>query len=274
MKVHIWCPRASASAVALRDALINNGTTCYKSRADLPHDAQMRRMLRRVVADDLWVNWGAPPGFIIGCKQLNAVKVYADKADQLIKLAEAGVPVPEVFTEPGEGRIGRSANHQGGNDLLRGGGHVYYTQKLNIDREFRIHVFNGLSIRAGMKVPRPDFCRRVDARYACDQCGYPHAEARFDGENQLLPHGPHPWVRSYDGGWKLDYGENSRRYITNTIRDAAKRAVTALKLDFGAVDVGLVAGRPVILEVNLAPGLDVGPSVDAYVRHILRCATR
>lgn len=238
-KVHIWCPRASSSAVALRDALIDNGTLCYKSKANQADNVRIPRMLRRVEPNDLWINWGPPSDFTPNCKQLNATKTYTNKADQLIKLAEAGVLVPEVYTGPGEGRIGRSANHQGGTDLLRGGGRDYYTQKLNITREFRVHVFNGLSIRAGMKVPRTE--------------------------------NPHPWIRSYDGGWKLDYGHNSNAHVTNAIRTIAKQAVAALKLDFGAVDVGLVGNRPVVLEVNLAPGLDEGPSVDAYVRHILQC---
>lgn len=238
-KVHIWCPRASSSAVALRDALIDNGTLCYKSRIG---PESIRRMVRRVEPDDLWVNWGPPTIARILCKQLNAIKAYANKADQLIKLAEAGVLVPEVFVTPGEGRIGRSANHQGGTDLLRGGGRDYYTQRLNITREFRVHVFNGLSIRAGMKVPRTE--------------------------------NPHPWIRSYDSGWKLDYGRDSNVQVTNAVRTIAKQAVAALKLDFGAVDVGLVGNRPVVLEVNLAPGLDEGPSVDAYVRHILQSANQ
>jgi glutathione synthase/RimK-type ligase-like ATP-grasp enzyme len=39
------------------------------------------------------------------------------------------------------------------------------------------------------------------------------------------------------------------------IREAAKQAVAAVELDFGAVDVLLKDGRPYVLEVNSAPGL-------------------
>jgi glutathione synthase/RimK-type ligase-like ATP-grasp enzyme len=68
---------------------------------------------------------------------------------------------------------------------------------------------------------------------------------------------PHEWIRSYDGGWKLDYGTLCQEKIRQAIRDAARRAVDALGLDFGAVDVArLIGGETVVLEVNRAPGME------------------
>lgn len=241
MSIHIWCPRASESAIKLRDSIRAAGVDCYKTRADQQY---LRTFVRRAGTGDLWINWGKPPlpAFTPreGVRFLNQPPQYAwNKRNQLIQLAQHGVPCPEVFDAPGDGRVGRSNYHQEGRDILSNTGHDYWTQRLNLSREVRVHVFNGLSIRAGVKIPR-------------------------------IPE-PHPWVRSYSGGWRIDYGVANHRYITAEQRELAKRAVAALGLNFGAVDIGITADRRLaVLEVNLAPGLDEGPSIAAYTRHILR----
>lgn len=237
-KIHIWCTRASDSACSIRDGIREAGIECNKTRPVMT-PKKLGAFIRNITPGDLIVNWGdAIPLQVEGAIVLNNHKKIS-KRTQLLNLAIGGILVPEVYDGPGEGRIGRSNNHQGGTDLLGNYGCDYYTQKLNITREFRVHVFRELSIRAGVKVPRTTT--------------------------------PHPWIRSYEGGWKLDYGAEQHKFVKKSVRDIAKRAVTALGLDFGAVDVGMVGNVPVVLEVNLAPGLDEGPSVDAYVRHIVGC---
>ena len=134
----------------------------------------------------------------------------------------------------------RRNNHIGGSDLLQGGGGIfipdYYSRKENIVEEYRLHIFRGKSIRAGVKVPRED------------------SET-------------HEWIRSFDAGWRIQYdGFKSRREM----RDLASSAVTALGLDFGAVDLGrLDTGELIVLEVNRAPGIE-GGSVEAYVGGVKR----
>jgi hypothetical protein len=242
MTVHIWCPRASDSALQLRDGIRAVGITAYKSAVSTDVQsidvAADRRFIRRVVPGDVWLNWG--PGFCHkeGVISLNGYRngVQPNKYNQLIELAQGGVLCPEVYDTPGTGRIGRSFKHQSGRDLLNNSGRDYYTQKLPFVRECRIHIFQGKSIHAGLKVPR-------------------------------IPN-PHEWIRSYDAGWKIDYTQAHR--IKQDRRELAKRAVDTLGLDFGAVDIGIVAdGRAVVIEVNTAPGLE-GSSVDAYVRQIVR----
>lgn len=228
MTVCIVNPRPSESARALVRGIREAGAPC----------ARIKQHIRRVSPGDLLVYWGADPiPHPANVRTLNE-KVRINKRQQLLCLYGAGINVPELYDAPGPGRIGRTYRHVGGEDILLNHPPHYWTQKLEIDREFRIHVFRGMSIRAGVKVPRPNV--------------------------QV-----HPWVRSYTGGWRLDYGAACQRTLVKGVRSIAKRAVAALGLDFGAVDVGLVRNAPVVLEVNLAPGLDEGPSVDAYVRHIL-----
>lgn len=240
MTVHIWCPRPSEGAINIRDALTQEGIKCYKSGTVLS-PRQVQKFISRVKPEDLWINWGTPYLVLLGvelsCTILNDVHVpWNTKRDQLIRLAECGIPCPEVFDGPGTGRIGRSANHQGGRDLIHDTGRAYYTQKLNLTSECRIHVFQGLSIHAGIKIPIP---------------------------------GAHPWIRSYDAGWRIDYSQHGN--IKKGCRDMAKKAVKALGLDFGAVDLGITnKGKIAVLEVNLAPGLDPGQSTEAYVKQIIR----
>lgn len=137
--------------------------------------------------------------------------------------------------------IGRRFHHVGGKDLLglNKNPAQYYVRKEDIVEEYRVHCFLGKSIRAGKKVERPEI----------------PANRR------------HAWVRSWDGGWKMDYnGFKSNK----AMRALAANAVAALNLDFGAVDIGKTrGGKLIVLEVNRAPGIE-GNTVVAYKEAIQR----
>jgi hypothetical protein len=181
---------------------------------------------------DLIVTWG---DFCAGAKPwatyLNNVQ-RPTKYSELQTLRTAGVCCPEVSLSPESNWLPRRNNHQGGSDLLRPPVNPdYYVKKYEITKEFRVHIFRSgeaySSIRAGLKVPR-------------------------DGVDSSARH---PWIRSYDAGWRLDYGEACQLAIRQSVRDEAKKAIKVLGLDFGAVDVGVLPdGRPLVLEVNRAPG--------------------
>jgi hypothetical protein len=129
----------------------------------------------------------------------------------------------------------RVYNHVGGADLLQPPATAeYWVKKEAIQAEVRIHSFNGKSIKAGSKQPR-------------------------EGVQQ------HPWVRSYDGGWRIVYDNFES---TEAQRKLAHKAVKTLGLNFGAVDLGQKAdGTWIVLEVNRAPGLADG-SVATYAAAI------
>ena len=135
--------------------------------------------------------------------------------------------------------LGRMRNHVGGNDLFTPPVTPdFYVKKENIVREFRVHSFCGKSIRAGVK------------------------EAAEGAGINL-----HPWIRSYDGGWRIKYDGVT---VTQRHRDIAHAAVKALGLDFGAVDIAELAdGRLIVLECNRAPGLD-GGTITKYAEAIQR----
>jgi hypothetical protein len=181
---------------------------------------------------DLVVSWGDTCNRSVpGVTYLNN-KPRPTKYQELQTLHTAGVSCPEVSLSPESNWLPRKNNHQGGSDLLRPPVNPdYYVKKYEIRKEFRVHIFRSgetySSIRAGIKVPR-------------------------DGVDSSALH---PWIRSYDAGWRLDYGQACQLEIRQSVRDEAKLAIKALGLDFGAVDVGVLAdNRPLVLEVNRAPG--------------------
>ncbi len=168
---------------------------------------------------------------------LNGAPIQSKFSDA-VTLNKKGIPSIEVAqgNPHQEGWIPRNLFHSGGTDLLRPGTERigYWVKKEELGLEVRIHSFLGKSIRAGVKVPR-------------------------EGVQ------PHPWIRTWEGGWRLSYDGRTAR---ERHRSLAHQALTALGLDFGAVDIGEKAdGTCVVLEVNRAPGLE-GRTIDAYATAI------
>ncbi len=166
----------------------------------------------------------------------------------LIQRAQAhlNAPLPPAQPAvPAEIWLPRRNNHIGGADLLDAPAQPdYYSKKEDIVEEYRLHMFRGKSIRAGKKTQE---------------------QFRPDGRTPS-----HPWIRSFDAGWKIRYDGFSS---TKAQRELAAAALKALGLDFGAVDMGKLAnGNLIVLEVNRAPGVE-GGTVESYARHIIHWYT-
>lgn len=158
-------------------------------------------------------------------------------------------------TLPAEEWLGRRNNHQGGSDLLRPPASPdYWVRKETLVREFRVHSFDGRSIRAGVKTIR-------------DGMRTPMGDVIPTHNPDHAPHTDlaHPWIRSHEAGWRISYDGES---IADRHRLMAHLACQALGLTFGAVDIGQRAdGSLMVLEVNRAPGLE-GGTIDAYAEAI------
>jgi hypothetical protein len=189
----------------------------------------------RVSADDVVVCWGErDPG--VGGKVLNGAPLRT-KVWDAERLAQKGVDTITVSrTRPTSGDwLGRTAYHQVGNDLMTPTTHPdFWSKREDIVEEYRVHSFLGKSLRAGIK----KMSRTATI---------------------------HPWIRSYDGGWRICYEGFSS---TPAMRKLAKDACEALNLDFAAIDIAKRRdGSLFVLEANRAPGIE-GSTIPVYVKAI------
>jgi hypothetical protein len=158
-------------------------------------------------------------------------KSRTNKLAQLIRLDHQGVKVVPYSLVPMAGWLPRTRDHQQGRDFtdLRWLEGDFWTYRIPADDEWRLHFFktakgNMRLLRSGIKLPRVK--------------------------------GFHPWVRSHRLGWKISYTGGAPKAAV----EEARKAMQALDLDFGAVDVLVQpsTGEVWVLEVNTCPGLDSG----------------
>jgi len=190
---------------------------------------------------DVLIRWGSrramPPCGVV----LNDVSAIARASDKMVTmeyLAAAGLATPRVYKtlkeaweNEGRGHViyGRSRTGFGGKDIELYTDHKeearrqhdFYTAYVGSRREIRIHV-------VGEKVVR------VQGKYL----DFPEDD---DGG----------YIRNYAHGYRF---RTPRQELRPGRRTAAIKAVQALGLDFGAVDMLLTGENTgVILEVNTAP---------------------
>lgn len=210
------------------------------------------------------LNWGTSDTYACeaALNDASCVKDAIDKRMTLWLLQQQGVSVPYFTTDqagqPNDtGKIWLARTVLGGSGgegivVVRPGEtfpdaqlFVLYIPKT---REYRVHVFDGEVIFVQQKKRKS---------------GYDH------NDDELL-------IRNHDNGYV--FVENSVTFDSPEEEEAVKqeciKAVGALNLDFGAVDVivGRDDGDPYVLEVNTAPGLASTNLISAYVERISRWA--
>lgn|SRR3990167_2278794 len=227
MKIQFW---TRSQAVNIGRVLQDQGHTVL--RAPSPAGSQM----------DLIVNWGhrtSPPS------ALNHAAPCRDKLQELHILRRGGLLVPRFTTTLTAGWYPRTLHHQGSTDFTRGLTRGdYYTEPIDLVREFRIHSFQGRAIAIGEKIHDPDFRGRR-----------------------------HPRIRAERTGWILNYG-SQRGVLPLGLEALGRRVVDAVGFDFGAVDVGITAdGTMYTLEINSAPGVGAALA-PRYAEAVLRAARR
>lgn len=206
------------------------------------------------------INWGnsATPNWMPVAQRratriLNlpaAVGVAANKLLTLNALRQAHIPTPDFTTDFGAASAWHRAGltvverhtltgssgagirvADGTNALTRA---PLFTKYIYKEKEFRVHVFRGQVI---------DYIQKKK-RTGAEQM------PEFDR-----------YVYSVERGWVFVRG--TAEHI-QTVKDTAIASVRALGLDFGAVDIVTLEGRPFVLEVNTAPGV-TGTTLLRYV---------
>jgi hypothetical protein len=260
MSVFVYCPKKSDGAFGLV-----KGLGAHRLRSFDGMDFWDKRKRVKLEEGDVIVNWGHCLPDMSGVRVLNPFNPdSSNKFKELALLRNAAIPVPQTLSKEywhayfGNGRNyygddpsvwkGRRYHHVGGEDFFNPPGKPdFYVKWQPIQKEYRIHSFSGRSIRAGQKVLREGFTLGTEAEF------------KLGGSKA------HPWIRSWDTGWKVSYdGFRS----TPKMRKLANGAVKALGLTFGAVDLAEIGDDSyMVLEVNRAPGIE-GNTLDTYVRAI------
>lgn len=233
-----------------------------------PSGRALARELRERGYAGPMVNWGVPhpwmadmPGLV---NSTRAVARASNKRVALQVMRAAGVPCPEersIHESYDHPIVARSDRHRQGSGFwfipseaelalaqeqgwftdhranAVGEGATHAMEFIGSpSREFRVHVLFGQSHKLTEKVFQAD-----------------HVNADVEASG-----------RNWENGWVQvapQPGQDRR-----PIREAAKAAVEALGLDFGAVDVITTSERVLVLEVNTAPRL-VDPLSDTLGRY-------
>lgn len=114
-----------------------------------------------------------------------------------------------------------------------------YTKRVRKSDEYRVHVFNNVVIDVAHKRLR---------------------RGLVNDNNR------NAFVRNFDNGW-IHAHENVN--CPEAAKEMALKAIKALGLHFGAVDIGVTKkGLPFVFEVNTAPGLENQQTINAYINAI------
>jgi len=172
-----------------------------------------------------------------------------NKKKALVLMKDVGILTPTMFTDKTAINtfpvVGRTTHHQSGtgfkfissrSELASCGTFDYYLQFIQVKNEYRVHIFKDGVLAISRKRESTD----------------------YTGERNYI-------CRNLDGGWYYSLCETGQ--VAQDIKDASIAAVTALGLDFGAVDIARSEdGKLYIFEVNSAPGLDPNGTIkDKYV---------
>jgi hypothetical protein len=208
--------------------------------------------------DDIIINWGNSqyPAWYNGQRIYNEpmrVEISSNKLLSLRELHRQGVATPDFTTDHNEACGWTLEGHEVyARTILRGSGgkgivvckydvdiplSPLYTKGEKLQAEYRVHVFGGNVIDYRKK------CRKADEETT---------------EEDLK-------IRNRENGWIYVKGVEH----IDRVKDIAVKAVQALGLDFGGVDIGMREdGSVFVFEVNSACGM-VNSTVESYANSII-----
>lgn len=212
------------------------------------------------------LNWGASldrfPSDLLNCNIINhpnAVTAASNKLETFRRFQNGNVPSPEFtsskataleWVNNGEMVFARTQlnAHSGRGIVIMDPEHPdtwevtaqLYTKYIKKKHEYRVHVCRGQVIDTQRKGLREEFRGQTDVNYK---------------------------IRNLANGFV--YVRNDGHVVPQVVLDAGLAAVTALGLDFGAVDVvyNQSTNLAYALEVNTAPGL-TGTTITNYANAI------
>lgn len=181
-----------------------------------------------------------------------ALTRHSLRHEQLSRLSEAGVMTPWYSTNQDEAAEWLLQGHpllgrdypRDGRQPRRGRGIIEYRNHAVRLREHDLYMLEILK----------------EAQYRV------HVAFGSTRTRQLIPDEPHnaeQLIWNHGAGFTFRIPDE----IPASVPAVATQAVTALGLDFGAVDIIWTGNHPVVLEVNTAPGLG-DPTLEWYAQHL------
>jgi carbamoylphosphate synthase large subunit len=204
------------------------------------------------------------------------VRTSSNKRRARQSFEELGVPAPKLFLKGSSiGKedlpvVGRTSYHSKGRGFwfcktlaeVRAAvkaGATHFLEFIPRTREYRVHTF--VKARALEKEERApeDFVSVKISEKVWQGGGTPDVD-----EPQ----------KNHEFGWTFLGPQNRREEELDVVRNVAKQAISALGMDFGAVDVmyRIRNKRPYVLEVNSTPSLsdDNADTCERYATRILK----
>lgn len=263
------------SGRALRKALASK----YDSRVIGGFPKRFQQTLKRIGKPDYIVNLGTTESLEVDAKVINSaqmVRSASNKRQARAIFAAAGIPAPRLFLQASEISnedlpvIGRTSYHKKGQgfwfcrtlaDARQAvqQGATHFLEFIPNTREYRVHTF----------VKHVAFGQ--ENRSLEDYTSIKISEKVWQGEGNPDPNAPQ---KNHDFGWTFLGPQNRREEELDVVRHAAKQAIAALKMDFGAVDVmyRVKTKQPYVLEVNSTPSLadENADTCERYATRILK----
>lgn len=263
------------SGRALRKALAE----AYDGTVLGGYPKRFQKILKRDGEPEFVINLGTTEEYNIGSTFLNdreMVRTASNKRKARQTFAEVGIPAPQLFLRASDVArsalpvIGRTSYHRKGQgfwfcktpDQVRRAvdrGATHFLDFIPNTREYRVHTF--VKARA----------LGQEERTADDYVSIKISEKVWQGEGAPGPNEPQ---KNHEFGWTFLGQQNRREEELDVVRHAAKEAIAALGMDFGAVDVmyRVRTKQPFVLEVNSTPSLadEQANTCDVYANRILK----
>jgi len=218
--------------------------------------------------DDTIICWGGHAPEMDGVKVLNGIE-EPDGAQFFRGMINVGYTSIEVIEYKGNPNrksgariyIPRTENHKKGEDLLMGpinfgvSRSEFWEQKQEFEKEWVVDIFDQKIIQVGLKVPKFELAPDEKVWHS----------GRSVGRSMS-----HPWVRTDEGGWGVDY-ECTIGSPLPTIKKVANAAIQAFQFDFGQVTCGhsYSHGGIIGISLSLTPKVS-GDGLDLYIGNFRR----
>lgn len=240
---------------------------------------RFQKIMRERGEPEYVINLGTTEDYEIGATIINnreMVRTSSNKKQARRTFAEAGIPAPKLFLRAADIAekdlpvVGRTSYHKKGQGFwfcrtlaevqraVRAGA-THFLEFVPNTREYRVHTF--IKPRAlGQEEREPE-----------DYASIKISEKVWQGKNKPDPNEPQ---KNHEFGWTFLGPQNRREEELDVVRHAAKQAIAALGMDFGAVDVmyRIKTKRPYVLEVNSTPSLadENADTCERYATRILK----